>query len=317
MIGLEERIGEYLRLRRALGFKLERHEQLLIQFASYLAETSAGAITVEAALAWAVLPGGAPGYHGARLAAVRTFLRWLKVFEPTIEVPPAELLAARCQRAVPFHYTDAQVRELMGQAGLLRSPLLAATYQTLIGLLAATGLRVGEAIRANASDLTDGVLTIADTKFGKTRLVPLHPSTGDALASYRQVLDRELAHTLSTPALLVSTAGTRLLYKNVHYVFHRLVEQAGITAHSSRCRPRIHDLRHRFAVDTMTDAYRYGANPAQVLPVLATYLGHANPSSTYWYLEATPQLLAQAAARLEPDPTPPAGLETSAGKDRS
>ncbi len=310
MIGLEDRIGEYLRLRRALGFKLERHEALLNQFAAYLAENGSEAPTTGAALAWAVLPDGAAGYHGVRLGVVRKFLIWLKAFEPTIEVPPARLLRARSGRAPAFHYTDEQVRGLLAQAGLVRSPLRAATYTTLIGLLACTGLRVGEAIRADTGDLADGVLTITDTKFGKTRLVPLHSSTCDALASYRELVNRKLAGTMSTPALFVSNAGKRLLYKNVQFLFHRLVAQAGIEPHSSHCRPRIHDLRHSFAVNTLTDAYRNGANPAEVLPVLSTYLGHVNPASTYWYLEATPELLAEAAIRLE-------AFEQAPERDRS
>lgn len=315
MIGLEERIAEYLLVRRALGFKLERMELQLTQFAAYHAASGAQRITVEAVLAWAVLPGGAADYHHARLAAVRTFLRWLKPFDMAVEVPPAGMFPARSRRAVPYHYTDAQLRDLMNRAAQIRSPLRAATYQTLIGLLACTGLRVGEAIRADVTDLADGVLRVADTKFGKARLVPLHSSTLAALAAYRDVLASELTAVLKTPALLVSTAGTRLHYKNVHRQFHDLVGQAGLEAHSSNCRPRVHDLRHRFAVNTMTDAYRDGRNPAEVLPVLSTYLGHVNPASTYWYLEATPELLAQAAARLEPDPPP--APELSTGKDQS
>lgn len=300
MNGLEEKIREYLRLRRALGFTLERDERLLGQFAAHLTATGARTITVEAALAWAVLPGGAASYHGTRLAVVRKFLHWLKAFEPGIEVPPAGLLPVRVRRAVPYQYSPAQVRDLMIRAGQARSPLKAATYSTLIGLLACTGLRVGEAIRADTGDLNDGVLTIADTKFGKTRLVPLHPSTCHALAGYRDCVARALG-TPSAPALFVSTVGTRLLYKNVHRLIHDLITQAGITPRSTGCRPRIHDLRHSFAVNTMSDAYRDKKNPAEVLPVLSTYLGHADPSSTYWYLEATPHLLAQAATRLDHD----------------
>lgn len=184
----------------------------------------------------------------------------------------------------------------MAAAAKIPTPLVAATYRTLIGLLAATGLRVGEAIRANRDDLTQGVLTVADTKFGKTRLVPLHPTTVAALEDYAR-LREEILGQVRTDALFVSSAGTRLIYKNVALVFHRLVGKAGIRPRSSRCRPRLHDLRHTFAVSTMLDAYRHHDNPAEVLPVLSTYLGHASPGSTYWYLQADPHLLAAAAER--------------------
>lgn len=314
MTGLEDRVREYLGLRRALGFKLEDDGRLLNQFAAHLAGNGTGIITIEAALAWAVLPGGAPGYHGARLSVLRTFLRWLKAFEPSIEIPPHALLPKGSGRPVPYHYTDDQVRDLMARAaGQARSALKAATDATLIGFLACTGLRVGEAIRADVSDLADGVLTIADAKFGKTRLVPLHPSTCDALEGYRDLVNAELG-IVSAPALFVSTAGTRLIYQNVQRLFHRLAARAGIMTSTGNCRPRIHDLRHTFAINTMTDAYRRGEDPARVLPVLSTYLGHVSPASTYWYLDATPELLAQAAARLEPGRAAPA-QDLLAGKD--
>lgn len=301
MKGLEARIGEYLRLRRAMGFKLERDERLLFQFASYLKSANTGTVTVEHVLAWAVMPGGAPEWHAARLRAIRGFLHWAKPFDPDIEVPAAGLLTATSQRAIPYLYTDRQIQILIEQAAPTphRSVLKAATYSTLIGLLACTGMRIGEAIGADWDDLAEGVLTIADTKFGKTRLVPLHPTAVQALIGYRQILRRELKHTLDTGALFVSTAGTRLLYKNVHFHFHRLTDEAGITARSTRCRPRIHDLRHTFAVNTLAEAYRNGDDPARTLTILATYLGHISPSSTYWYLQAAPQLLAQAAGKMQ------------------
>ena len=155
---------------------------------------------------------------------------------------------------------------------------------------------MGEAIRANRRDLTQGVLTVADTKFGKTRLVPLHPTTVTALDDYARLRD-EILGQVPTDALFVSLAGTRLIYKNVHLVFHRLVGKAGVLPRSSRCQPRLHDLRHTFAVSTMLDAYRRDRNAAEVLPILSTYLGHASPGSTYWYLQADPHLLAAAAER--------------------
>lgn len=303
MNGLEELIRDYLRVRRALGYQLERDERFLTQYCRYLDQCGQTVVTVENILAWAMAPNGSAAWHGARLAVVRSFTRWAHTFDPEIQVPPLELLPFQKPRAIPFIYSNQQIQVLLEHADRLPSPMIAATYRTLIGLLAATGLRVSEAINANRADLESGVLTIADTKFGKTRLIPLHPSVIEVLADYGRTRDRLLG-PVGADALLVSTAGTRLLYKNVHQRFHRLVAEAGITPRSERCRPRIHDLRHTFAVTTMIDAYRDGRNPAEILPVLSTYLGHASSGSTYWYLEAVPELLGQAAHRLgriEPD----------------
>jgi len=177
----------------------------------------------------------------------------------------------------------------------------AATYQTLIGLLAVTGLRIGEMIGLDRDDLDadhDGLLRVREGKFGKSRLVPLHPTTLAALRDYLQVRD-ELLPTPASPALLSSTAGTRLRYNNVWRTFHRLVRQAGLTARSPSCQPRIHDLRHSFAVRTLLDGYARGADVQALLPRLSTYLGHTDPKHTYWYLSAAPELLALAGQRVD------------------
>lgn len=301
MSELGQLIDDYLRLRRSLGFKLETSEPLLRQFHQYLQQQNLPSATVEVMVGWAILPGRSPGWHASRLGIVRSFARWAHVFDPTIEIPPQALLRrqGRSERFVAFVYSPAEIQSLLETTSGIHTPLVAATYRTLIGLLAATGLRVGEAIRANRADLVDGVLTVADTKFGRTRLVPLHPSVLEALADYARLRDAVLGR-VGTDALFVSRAGTRLIYKNVHFVFHRLVGQAAIRPRSSRCRPRIHDLRHTFAVSTMLDAYLRGANAAEVLPILSTYLGHASPASTYWYLQADPHLLAAASGRRSP-----------------
>ena len=299
MNALEALVADYLQVRRALGYKLVQPERLLTQYCRYLDQSGQTAVTVENVLAWAMEPNGATSWHASRLMVLRSFARWAHTFDPNIQVPPREILPFRSPRAVPFIYTAEQIQSLLEQVDEIQSPMIAATYRTLIGLLAATGLRVSEAINLNRMDLESGVLTIADTKFGKTRLVPLHPSVQDALAGYAKTRDRLLG-SVATDALLVSTARTRLIYQNVHRRFHCLVAQAGIEPKSERCRPRIHDLRHMFAVTTMIDAYRNGDNPAEVLPVLSTYLGHASPASTYWYLEAVPELLGEAALRVGP-----------------
>jgi integrase len=290
-------IDDYLRLRRSLGFKLEKNARFLAQFHQYLQQKNITAITVEVMVDWAILPNGSPSWHASRIGVLRSFARWAQLFDSTIELPAAALLRpGKSDRLVAFVYSPAQIDAVIAEAAEIRTPLVAATYRTLIGLLAATGLRVGEAIRANRGDLDRGVLTVADTKFGKTRLVPLHSSTVAALDDYARLRDEVLGQ-VPTDALFVSSAGTRLIYKNVHRIFHRLVGKAGILPRSSRCRPRLHDLRHTFAVSTMLDAYRNDRNAAEVLPILSTYLGHASPGSTYWYLQADPHLLAAAAER--------------------
>ena len=299
MSDVAQLIDDYLRLRRSLGFKLEKNGLFLTQFHRYLQQKNIAAITVEVMVDWAILPGGKREWHAARLGTLRSFARWAHVFDSTIEVPPAGLMPAQGERLVAFVYSSEEITAVMAAASEIRTPLVAATYRTLIGLLATTGLRVGEAIRANRRDLTQGVLTVADTKFGKTRLVPLHPTTVAVLEDYARLRD-EILGQVPTDALFVSLAGTRLIYKNVHLVFHRLVGKAGILPRSSRCRPRLHDLRHTFAVSTMLDAYRHDRDAAEVLPILSTYLGHASPGSTYWYLQADPHLLAATAERRSP-----------------
>jgi integrase len=298
---LQRHAEEYLALRRALGFKLESQGPLLLGFVSYLDRLGASTVTTELALAWAQLPpGGDPVWCSRRLGVVRGFATHLRALDPRTEVPPADLLPHRRRRAIPYLYSPEEVRRLMAAARGLRSPLLAATYETLIGLLAATGMRVGEAIRLDRSDLDweHGLLTVVAGKFGKSREVALHPGTCAALAAYAQCQDA-LCRAPSAPSFFVSTAGTRLCHANVRFVFGRLVRAAGLAPRSARCRPRLHDLRHSFAVATMLAWYEADVDVAARFPLLSTYLGHVDPSSTYWYLEAAPELLALAARRLE------------------
>lgn len=301
MSTLGQPVNDYLALRRGLGFKLERSGQLLEDFAAWCEQHGHQSITVDAVLAWATSPAGAdPSWWAARLAAVRGFARWWSAFDPATEVPPADLMPQHSQRADPYPYTDRDITTLMSAAGTIRSPLRAATYRTLVGLLAVTGMRVGEAIGLDRDDIDwdQALLVIRDSKFGKSREVVLHPTTLDALADYTTVRRRYCPHP-ATPAFLVSTTGTRLIYNNVQHQFHLLTQAAGLSAYAPRCRPRLHDLRHRFAITTLLGWYRDGADVAARLPALSTYLGHRAPQDTYWYLTATPQLLALAAGRLE------------------
>jgi integrase/recombinase XerD len=295
-------LRDYLAMRRALGFKLERQGALLADFVGYMDRAGAPTITTELAVGWATRPAGAdPSWPAARLSAVRGFARHLSAFDPATEIPQTDLLASNHPRATPYLYSADDVAALIAAAGETRSALLAATYRTLIGLLAVTGMRVGEAISLDRGDLDrdEGLLVVRDSKFGKSREVALHPSTFKAISAYTKLRDR-LCPNPSTPAFLISTTGTRLIYKNVHQRFHRLTATAGLRPRSATCRPRPHDLRHTFAVNTLLGWYRTGVDVQARLPLLSTYLGHIHPGSTYWYLSATPELLALAADRLHP-----------------
>nr|WP_271208809.1 tyrosine-type recombinase/integrase [Rhodococcus wratislaviensis]GLK33160.1 putative integrase/recombinase y4rB [Rhodococcus wratislaviensis] len=295
---LRAQVRDYLRLRRALGYKLVEHERFLNQYLDYLEQTGATTITQENALTWACLPvDTTPRWHAARLGAVRGFACWAHTIDPTVQVPPTGQLSLRPTRSTPYLYSDQEIDALMHAAGALVPGFRASTYQTAIGLLTVTGMRPGEVVRLNLDDLDldDALLTVRNTKFGKSRLLPLHPSTIEALRGY---LRQRATRTATTPALLISVAGTRLTYDVVFRTFRKLCSRNGLEPRSSACRPRLHDLRHTFAVNTLIDAYRTGTDPNERLPLLSTYLGHAEPANTYWYLHASPELLTLAAERL-------------------
>lgn len=304
MSPLREALAGYLSVRRALGFKLDRAEKLIGQFLGYLEERQAPAVTIEHALAWATAPAGAaPWWHALRLSAIRPFASWLHVLDDAHEVPPAGLIPPGPHRAVPYLYSGTEIDALVKAAGCRPRRVNAVTYPALIGFLAVTGARVGEAIALDNSDFDagPGILTVRDGKFGKSRLLPLHPATTAALGRYQQERDR-LRPAPASGALFISSTGTRLNYNTVHRAFRQIAVQAGITARSAACRPRIHDLRHSFAVSSLLDWYRRGDDVQAMLPRLSTYLGHTDPRHTYWYLSAAPELLALAAERLENHP---------------
>ena len=299
MIDLACRLEEYLRIRRSLGFKLERDGKLLAQFVGYIHEQGADTITIDHAVAWVGLPGGGRGWLAFRMSVLRGYLGYLHTHDPAVPVPPADLFPSGPHRTVPYLYSDDELAALVAATDTLRYPLQRVTYRTLICLLAVTGLRVGEAIGLddNDVDIEHGVLAVTG-KFGKPRQVPLHPSTVAALAAYRR--HRKKAHPRpGTPALFLSTPGNRLINVDINATFLTLVHRAGLAPRSASCRPRPHDLRHTFAVATLLDWYRDGGDVAARLPLLSTYLGHVDPTSTYWYLHAAPELLAEAAGRLD------------------
>lgn len=295
---MQTHLEEYLRLRRALGFKLEWPGHVLPQFVTWLEGTGSETITTEAAITWARLSTAAnPMTLSHRLGAVRGFARYLRTIAPATEVPPAGLFG-RQRRITPYIYSPDEIGRLVQAARQLHPPLRAATHEALFGLLGATGMRVGEALhlqRADA-DLLDGVLRLRHTKFDRDRLVPLHPTTTEALRAYAARRDR-LCPQPSTDAFFVSSVGSALRYEAVRSAFRILLISAGFpTAPGGR--PRINELRHSMVVNTLIDWERDGADVASRLPVLSAYLGHVSPASTYWYISAVPELMQLAAEGL-------------------
>lgn len=300
MSGLERMVADYLRVRRSLGYKLDHAEYILTRFVDYVQASDAPQpVTVAHALAFATAPPGAsPRWQALRLSAIRCFARWAHTLDPSIEVPPARLLPARPTRRAPYIYTTAEIVALLDAAARLRPTIRAATHHTLIALMATTGIRTGEAIGLDVGSLDPQARTLTVTgKYGKTRKLPLHVSTVDALTQYLQLRSQVLP-AAACPALLISTRGNRLCPSTVHRTFRQLIADVGLHMRSNACHPRPHDLRHAFAVATMLEAYTRGGDPAAVLPLLATWLGHTEPSDTYWYLTGTAELLAAATERL-------------------
>jgi integrase len=297
---LRRALADYLSLRRSLGFKLRSAGMLLPGFLAHLEQANSSFITASLAVEWATQPQDAhPAWWTSRLVIVRGFAKYLQTSDPRHQVPSLGLLPHRRSRTAPYIYEPAEIIALLAATAMLRNDLRQETYRTLLGLLAVSGIRTGEAIALDDVDvdLRRGVLVIQKTKFGKTREVPLHRSSAQALEKYQRERDRLVRHQLS-PSFFVSTVGTRLIYQNVHETFLRLVYAAGLGQRSPR-RPRIHDLRHTFAVRTVLAWHRAGEDVEAKLPLLSTYLGHIGPSTTYWYLTAIPELLESATARLE------------------
>ncbi len=300
MIDLRQTLNEYLGVRRALGHKLERAGRLLPGFVAFLERSGATFVSTQLALTWATQAGrGGPAWYATRLDLVRSFAKYVKAVDPRTEIPSADLLSRRRSRGTPYLYSEDDVQALLNAARSLRSPFIATTYTTLFGLLACTGMRVGEALALDRHDVDPRreLLVVRHSKFGKSRLVPLQPTTIAALTEYGRERDRKIRHVKS-PSFLVSSVGTRLDYRRVHRVFLQLVQRAGLADRRPR-RPRIHDLRHAFVARTLLDWYHASVDVEPRLPWLSTYLGHVSPSSTYWYLTATPDLIVLAHKRLE------------------
>lgn len=300
MSALNAALGDYLRLRRALGHKLDEHERQLTRFVARLDDAGAAFVAMADTLAFVLDPGLDPASStpARRLMAVRGFTRYLSAIDPRTEVPPAGLVSYRPGRRVPYLFSDQDVAAVV-RAARASTPFAfrAETLATLIVLLAVTGMRVGEALRLDCCDLDwdQAVIKVRDTKFGKGRDVAVSPSTIGALTAYRCRRDSTRP---ATARLFVSLAGTPVIYSGFSHTFRQAVVAAGVGAEGPT-RPRVHDLRHSFAVRTLLGWYRAGLDIEALLPRLSTYLGHREPRFTYRYLTATPELLGHAAARLE------------------
>ncbi|MGH7553264.1 MAG: tyrosine-type recombinase/integrase [Longimicrobiales bacterium] len=306
MTALVGALEEYLAIRQGLGARLRVPAGLLRRFVAFVDRAGSEVITRELAVQWAMAAREAqPATWAWRLGIVRRFAIWRQATDPRTEVPPPGLLPQRVRRPRPHVYTDAEIRSLLAAARALPSAggLRGLTYVTLFGLLAATGLRVSEALQLDDADvaLDTHLLTIRRTKFGKSRIVPVHRSTTEALWQYAEARDQRVPHR-GTHAFFVSERGTRLTDDNTRHTFALVSRQIGLRTPTPGRRhghgPRLHDMRHRFAVSTLIAWYRAGRDVERELPMLATYLGHVHVADTYWYLEAVPELLHLAAARL-------------------
>ena len=303
MSNLRKSLEEYLMVRRALGFKLQSAGSRLEKFVSFMEGQEEPFITTQLAVSWAQRNAGIlPSGWAANLTDIRLFAQYCSGIDSRTEVPSHSILPYRTQRKEPHIYTSEEVARLLEAASRLapRSGLLPRTYTTLFGLLATTGLRVGEALglHRDAVDLGRGVLEVRFTKFNKTRLVPVHRSTLEALHDYARQRDR-LHPTPRSPWFFVSPRGGPLYARPLRQTFIQLSRQIGLRGETDRHGPRLHDFRHSFAVHTLLAWYQAGQDVERKLPLLSTYLGHTHPSDTYWYLSATPELLAAATLRLE------------------
>ena len=302
MSTLDCQLDQYLELRHRLGFKLRDASCELRKFVRFAEQEKASFLTADLALRWATQATGCqPAYWTTRLGMVRHFAEYLSAVDPRTEIPPQGLLPHRYHRKSPYIYSDHQVAQLIQAAQKIPSPkgLRAATYATLFGLLAVTGLRLGEALGLDQQDvdLDQGLLKVRQTKFNKSRWVPVHATTGSKLRQY-QCLRAQLYPHPKSPSFLLSEQGTRLTGWIVRRWFIGVSYQIGLRQPADRHGPRLHDLRHRFVIQTLRDWYRAGKDVEAHLPELSTYIGHSHVSDTYWYISATPELLQLATERL-------------------
>jgi integrase len=302
MTDLRSALERYLGMRKGLGYKYQHQTWRLADFVAFMEKREAATITTKLALEWATLPPDRHASWALRLSDVRGFARHVANLDPKTEVPPAGMLPSLKRAKLPYVYSDFEINALLAAALALppEDGLRRWTYHTLFGLIAVTGVRLSEAtgLEHGDVDLAAGVLTLRLTKFGKSRLAPLHPTTCMALRAY---VDRRTARLGARcgPTFFVGEKGGRLLHQYVHRVFWRLSREIGLRRPGDRTGPRVHDLRHTFAIRTLLGWYRNGGDVEKNLPALSTYLGHACVRDTYWYLSACPELMQEAARRLD------------------
>lgn len=305
---LRDRLGEYLAMRRSLGFQLDDIERQVGLFCAWLeARGQRQTFTIDDAVTWARLnPDAHPSWWATRLSLVRRFAAYLGANGLDVPVIPGGLLPAKKPRAVPFIYSQDDVDALLAAcASEFADERIAATVRTVIGLLAATGLRISEALNLGVDDIDpdNDVLVIRAAKSAE-RLLPVHPSTTAALKDYIALPARTATRPDPHGPVFVTAKGTGYAYVSFFALFKRARAAAGLTPRG-RARPRLHDLRHTFATAHMTAAYAHRGEadrdePDRVLSLLATWLGHSDAAHTYWYLTATGELMALAADMLDP-----------------
>lgn len=297
-------VADYLRLRRQLGFTLAWDEHLLGQFTVHLDAAGIEHLTTGVMIDWAGQPRPDGGYGASRAAtrmrAVRSFAAYLHALDPTHEVPPRGVFSHRASRTTPYIYTPEEVTGLLEAAAGLKRYERSRIFPVVFGLLAATGMRVGEllALDIDEVDLDAGIITVSRGKSRDPRLIPIHATTMAMLVEHAAWRGRRIStEPGDAAAFFPDHRGRRLSRFTTEYAFEHVREMAGLTTGGAR--PRMHDLRHTFAVTTLLGWYRDGADVAGLLPRLSTYLGHSNPANTYWYLTAVPELLAHAACMLD------------------
>jgi len=300
---LHKLLEDYLATRHAMGYKLQHAGRRLLEFIEFLLAQGSSFVTIKLSLEWATKPSEtSPQWKSKRLSLVRQFALYAHAFDPRTQIPPPSLIPYSRQRPHPYIYSQADIDKVLNAARSHTDSLIASTHVTLIALIAVTGMRVGEAIRLDRHDIDydRGILVVRQTKFGKSRELPLHPSTIEALRAYAYFRDRHLP-VQHASSFFLSRRGKRLIYQNVHFKFHRFINQAGLANRRPR-RPRIHDLRHSFAVRILIDWHRAGVEVQSRLPLLSTYMGHVDPAMTYRYLTAVPELLILVSERAQRTP---------------
>lgn len=292
---LNQAVREYLTVRRQLGFSLRNVEVVLNSFVSFLKMKNADHITTQLALEFVTAnPKASSSWQAKKLGVIRRFALYLHTFDTRTEIPSTELLPFSYHRRPPYIYTDRDIVNLLGifQKNMTRGSIAVQTYYTLFGLIAVTGMRTGETLtlKGNSVDLKEGIITIYESKCRKSRKLPIHRSTIEALKHYCRCRNKYLGNKTSE-YFFVNDHGSKLDAIHVRTSFKKACIKAGIGKEAKFC-PRITDLRHYYSIKTLVNCYKNKINPETVIPILSMYLGHENPKYTYWYLTATEELMA-------------------------